>query len=237
MAYRLRPTAYHHPHETPRPPQRPRVLVVDADSDFRRACRDSLIAHSYDVDEQFDARVALASALQRPPEFVITATRTRGFEGIDLCHLLRRDPATQSVPLLLLASSHAEAARLSHVSVDRLLSKPLAPGDVLHEIERLRREREISELPEAERMPHDGAEVPAHRRRASELRTSCTRRPPVPPLSLTCANCDRTLQYLQSYIGGADIRRPEQWDIFRCESGCGMYECRRSTGRVTRCMP
>jgi predicted RNA-binding Zn-ribbon protein involved in translation (DUF1610 family) len=46
---------------------------------------------------------------------------------------------------------------------------------------------------------------------------------------LVCPNCDATLVYDQTIVGG--VRPPERWDLFTCPS-CGPFEYRHRTGRL-----
>jgi hypothetical protein len=59
-----------------------------------------------------------------------------------------------------------------------------------------------------------------------------TTTPAMPPPALLCPDCERTLGYLYSYVGGVNPRQAEQWDYFRCD--CGDFQFRHRTRSLRR---
>src|SRR3954466_2275716 len=131
---------------------RPRlVLFVDSDADTHDLYRTFLVPHRYLVDHAADGRSALATALASPPDIVVTETQVPGLDGISLCALLHEDPATRSVPVIVLTADarpqlHVEAYR---AGASRVLVKPCLPQDLWRQLESLRAQ------------PHDSAARPA----------------------------------------------------------------------------
>jgi len=71
--------------------------------------------------------------------------------------------------------------------------------------------------------------VPKNRAHVRQLTTA----PVVTPPILICPDCEDTLTYRHSYIGGVNANQQEQWDYFWC--GCGSeYQYRHRTRRLTR---
>src|SRR5689334_17034729 len=71
------------------------ALLVDGDPDTRRMYAEYLAQSSYLIDEAEDGREALAKALAATHDVIVTETRLPGISGLDLCVLLRQDPATR----------------------------------------------------------------------------------------------------------------------------------------------
>lgn len=65
----------------------------------------------YEVDEVADAADAAAMALASPPDAVVTDLWMPGISGLQLCRLLRGEPATAHVPIVLLTASDDRRSR------------------------------------------------------------------------------------------------------------------------------
>jgi two-component system cell cycle response regulator len=88
-----------------------RVFVVDDSAAVRARLGDRLRAEGYDVEAFPDAEHAAERALETPPDVVITDLIMPGLSGVQLCRLLRADPATTHVPVLLLTASGDKRSR------------------------------------------------------------------------------------------------------------------------------
>src|SRR3974390_2918392 len=89
----------------------PRVLVVDDSSSIRKLLGQRLRAHGHLVDEATDAETAFELATANPPEVVVTDLVMKGLSGVQLCRLLRNDPATAHIPVVLLTASGDKRSR------------------------------------------------------------------------------------------------------------------------------
>lgn len=89
----------------------PRVLVVDDSASIRSLLGKRLRAHGHDVEEAVDAETAFECALTHPPDVVVTDLIMTGLTGVDLCRLLRNDPVTAHVPVVLLTASGDKRSR------------------------------------------------------------------------------------------------------------------------------
>lgn len=218
------------------------VLIADPDAETRALYREAFIRVGCDVVEATDGRDALAKALPRPPSLVITELTLPFVNGYALCDILRRDPLTAAVPILVVTSAHP-AERAAGVYVDALLAKPTAPDSLVQEAQRLlARPRAASLVPQggATAYQRESADLLAatntHRglSHAKARQRFTTASPPKSPPALSCPSCDRALKYEQSHVGGVSDRHPEQWDYFVCPGGCGTFQYRQRTRRVRR---
>jgi two-component system cell cycle response regulator len=87
------------------------VLVVDDSASIRSLLGKRLRAHGHDVEEAADAETAFERALTNPPDVVVTDLIMTGLTGVDLCRLLRNDPVTAHVPVVLLTASGDKRSR------------------------------------------------------------------------------------------------------------------------------
>jgi signal transduction histidine kinase/CheY-like chemotaxis protein len=132
----------------PTAPARPaRILVVDDNADLRDYLR-RLLASRYDVAVVADGETALAAARARPPDLVLSDVMMPGLDGFGLLRALRADPATRSVPVILLSARAGEEATVEglEAGADDYLIKPFSAREALSrvaarlEIARARRE-------------------------------------------------------------------------------------------------
>ena len=110
----------------------PRIgLVVDPDAGNRDQCRSILGPIVQDIVYAEDGREALALAITHRPRFVITATGLRFIDGYTLCSLLRAEPLTADVPIVMLTCDTTPAtvtlARSS--GADRVVRHAVLPGN------------------------------------------------------------------------------------------------------------
>ncbi|MBX3230360.1 MAG: diguanylate cyclase [Labilithrix sp.] len=109
-----------------------RVLLVDDSASARALLGVRLRDKGHEVVDVGQASEAAELALERPPDAVITDLWMPGISGLLLCRLLRAEPATQHVPVVLLTASddrrsrfwarHAGAAAyVTKTEIDRLI--------------------------------------------------------------------------------------------------------------------
>jgi CheY-like chemotaxis protein len=205
---------------------------------------------NYEIDETADGREALAKALSRRHDVIVTETWLTGIDGYHLCALLRRDPATAQTPIVVVTGDAYEAdlARAREAGATAVLVKPCLPETLLAELRRLenrttvpRRDRtaELQDTgtdtirPDASiQQPHDTARKKPGLSRAH--RRGDTSTPPVHPPALVCPSCDATLIYRRSHVGGVSARHQEQWDYFECPVGCGTFQYRQRTRKLRK---
>jgi CheY-like chemotaxis protein len=224
----------------------PLILIADPDEHNRALYHEALRAAGYAVTEASDGRTALTEALTRPPALLLMELRLPLVDGYGLCEVLRRDPETRSIPILVVTAEarQRELARIRDAGANAVLVKPAVPDLVLREVERW-----LSHAPDAQQSSAEAtAATPAtpqesstptgvasHRRVAfvKAHPRFVTTQPSVKPPTLMCPSCDRLLAYHESYVGGASQRHPEQWDYYRC-SECGTFQYRQRTRKLRR---
>src|SRR5262245_49426419 len=117
------------------------VLLADRDDDTRLSYGEYFrqIHANIDLDEARDGREALATALARPHDLVVTETRLAGISGYELCELLRRDVATRATPIVVITgeASATTVERARAAGADAVLLKPCLPDVLLAEMRRL----------------------------------------------------------------------------------------------------
>jgi CheY-like chemotaxis protein len=223
------------------------ALLVDRDPDTRRMYAEYLSQSSYSIDEAEDGREALVKALGSQHDVIVTETRLPGISGLDLCILLRHDPATKQTPIVVVTGDTfaGDVERAERAGADIVLVKPCLPETLHGEIQRLvtqsadlrERCRSVRERLQ-EQIAKSDVLLERSRTRRKMLSSTHDRRdtttPPVQPPALHCPTCDQPLRYMRSHIGGVSALNAEQWDYYECGSSCGTFQYRERTRKLRR---
>jgi CheY-like chemotaxis protein len=226
-------------------PARPDLfaLLVDRDDDTRRMYSEYLRVHAFIIEQATDGREALAKALARHHDVIVTETRLSGIDGYQLCGLLRRDEATAATPIVVITGEAyaSDIDRAYRAGATVVLTKPCLPEVLWAEICRM-----FESSNGALAAKHSGLEArvdearPAGNGRSRRPILSRTHQrgdttaPPKAPPALVCPACDTPLAYQRSHVGGVSARHAEQWDYYECPTGCGSFQYRQRTRKIRR---
>jgi CheY-like chemotaxis protein len=209
----------------------PTILLVEPDSDTRLMYRLSLTEFEGHVEEAQDGAQALAKAMTRPPDVVISELRMPRVDGLALCSLLRSDEQTRDTAIIIVTGNGA--AGMMHTvearGADAVLLKPCSPDTLASTVRTLllRHERAVP-LPAAA-VPPDARATPRAMSRACMRGMTTT--PPTPAPHLHCPHCDTALQYQHTQLGGVNDHFAERWDYFVCGL-CGTFQYRHRTRKL-----
>ena len=81
------------------------VLVVDDDSNIRSLLQQELTEAGYSVRLAEDGRKALTLIREEPPGLVILDVMMPEMNGFDVAAVLKNDPATMDIPIIILVHS------------------------------------------------------------------------------------------------------------------------------------
>jgi len=120
-------------------PSSPRVLVVEDDAETRQFYSTALEQNGFQTDQAHNGHQALAKALDRPPDLILTDIAVPGLDGIELCRRLRADDRTRAIPVLAITGygdrHYDDRARVA--GADQVLAKPCEPDLLVSEARRL----------------------------------------------------------------------------------------------------
>lgn len=113
-----------------------RVLVVDDDHDIRELVGQKLRLAGFEVVTVTDGAAALEAAGSSTFDLVVLDVAMPGLSGIDVCRLLRDDPRTAHIAVIMLtARTHATFATLGYMAgADLYLSKPFSPRELVEQV-------------------------------------------------------------------------------------------------------
>lgn len=110
-----------------------RVLLIEDEPNIAEAIRFILGRNGLQVFVQVDGRDGLAAVESVRPDLVILDLMLPGMDGMEVLGHLRRDPATQSLPVMMLTAKgqgrDREAATRAGVSA--FMTKPFSNADMV----------------------------------------------------------------------------------------------------------
>ncbi len=109
-----------------------RVLLADDNADMREYLG-RLLRRRWSVEAVADGAAALAAAHRRKPDLVLTDVMMPNLDGFGLLRALRADPATASVPVVMLSARAGEEARSEGIEAgaDDYLVKPFSARELM----------------------------------------------------------------------------------------------------------
>jgi DNA-binding response OmpR family regulator len=135
---------------------KPRVLVVDDESDFLELLKYNLEGQGFDILTAGDGVQALNVARRELPDVVLVDLMLPDLDGFSVCEILRSQPSTARVPIIVVSALDGEYVRSRGIQtgVACCFRKPVdmkALGDSIRSSYELSRESINSELTEDNR--------------------------------------------------------------------------------------
>ncbi|HWB65807.1 MAG TPA: BTAD domain-containing putative transcriptional regulator [Mycobacteriales bacterium] len=117
-----------------------RILVVDDNPSNRRLLEAMLESSQYRVITVEDGPTALAIADREPVDLVLLDWQMPGLDGFEVCRRLRAQPATATLPIVMVTASgkDAKVAALD-VGADDFLARPFDQAELLARVRSLLR--------------------------------------------------------------------------------------------------
>ena len=115
-----------------------RILLVDDDPALRTLLRTTFEVADVDVVEADRAESARRRIRAARPDVIVLDVNMPGTTGLELCEELKTEPATKSIPVILLTgSTGGTSAAARRVGADAFVRKPFSPLELLAVAERL----------------------------------------------------------------------------------------------------
>jgi len=90
---------------------KPRVLVVDDESDFTELLKFNLQSQGFDILSAADGMEALNIARRELPDVVLVDLMLPDLDGFSVCEILRSQPSTSQVPIIVVSALDGEYVR------------------------------------------------------------------------------------------------------------------------------
>ncbi|GAA2526765.1 response regulator [Pilimelia columellifera] len=115
------------------------VLIADDDADIRDLVSFKLEQANFQVTAVADGESALAVAREQHPRLAVLDIAMPGMSGVDVCRLLRGDPSTKDMMIILLTARVQEHDIEGGFSAgaDDYVTKPFSPRELVSRVEAL----------------------------------------------------------------------------------------------------
>ena len=123
-----------------------RILVAEDDPKQAELIRRYAVAEGHEVTVVTDGRAAVDEVRRRVPDLVVLDVMMPGLDGLDVCRILRAEPETEAVPILMLTARATEDDLLHGLDLgaDDYLTKPYSPRELMARTRSLLRRHRVA---------------------------------------------------------------------------------------------
>ncbi|HYN19616.1 MAG TPA: response regulator [Thermoanaerobaculia bacterium] len=131
---------------------RERILLIEDEPDIAEVLQYNLEKEGYHVDVARRGDTGLEVVRKDNPDLILLDLMLPGIDGLEITRLLKRDPATAHLPIVMLTARGEEMDRIVglELGADDYISKPFSPREVVLRVKavlrRLQHEEAASDL-------------------------------------------------------------------------------------------
>ncbi len=120
---------------------KPRILIADDELDVLTLLETRLAASGFEVLKAMDGVAALGRARDDSPSLAVLDVMMPGMTGLEVCRVLKADPKTSRLPIILLSARSEEVDRVLgfEFGADDYVLKPFSPRELALRIQALLR--------------------------------------------------------------------------------------------------
>jgi len=121
--------------------RRPQILIVEDEVALTTMLRYNLEKQGFRVEEAVDGQEALLRLTENVPDLVLLDWMLPVVSGIEICRQIRRRPATQNLPVIMLTArtEEADSIRGLNIGADDYITKPFSMDNLLARVRALLR--------------------------------------------------------------------------------------------------
>lgn len=133
-----------------------KILVVDDEADLVELVSYNLKKEGFSVDSAYDGEIALSAIKKNKYDLIILDLMLPGLQGMELCRILRNDPKTKYLPIIMLTAKGEEVDRIVglEMGADDYIAKPFSPRELVARVKAIL--RRAAEEPAEEKLIHAG---------------------------------------------------------------------------------
>jgi two-component system phosphate regulon response regulator PhoB len=110
-----------------------KILIVEDEEDVAELIRYNLEKNGYRVESAGTGPIALSMAESIMPDLVLLDLMLPGFDGLEVCRNLKKDPKTSSIPVVMVTAKGSEADIVTGLEMGAAdyITKPFSPRILL----------------------------------------------------------------------------------------------------------
>lgn len=127
------------------------VLVVDDEADLVELVSYNLKKEGFAVDSASDGEEALLRIRKKKYDLLMLDLMLPGLQGMEICRILRNDPKTSGLPIIMLTAKGEEVDKVLglEMGADDYMTKPFSPRELVARVKAVLR-RSPGERPSGE---------------------------------------------------------------------------------------
>lgn len=112
---------------------RERILLIEDEPDLAEVLQYNLEKEGFQVDLAHRGDTGLDLVRRESPDLILLDLMLPGIDGLEVTRLLKRDPATTHLPIVMLTARGEEVDRIVglELGADDYISKPFSPREVV----------------------------------------------------------------------------------------------------------
>ena len=116
---------------------RPKVLIADDDHNLRQLLKEALPRHKFEVYQSADGVETWDTVRNLRPDIVLLDVMMPGMDGLEICRLMRENPQTRNIPVLMLTAKAQLKDKLAGIEsgADDYVTKPFDPLELQARLE------------------------------------------------------------------------------------------------------
>lgn len=120
-----------------------KILVIEDDEDIQELVKYNLVKEGYQSLQALTGEDGLKLARGKQPDLIVLDLMLPGLDGMEVCKQLKRDPKTESIPVVMLTAKAEESDIVAglEVGADDYLPKPFSPKVLIARIRTILRRR------------------------------------------------------------------------------------------------
>src|SRR5207249_2329199 len=120
------------------------ILIVEDERDVVDLLTFNLRKAGFTISTTTDGATGLQKARAEKPAFIILDLMLPKMPGLEICKILKSDPATRQIPIMMLTAKAEEIDRILglELGADDYVTKPFSPREVILRIKAILRRAE-----------------------------------------------------------------------------------------------
>ncbi|MBN2256131.1 MAG: response regulator [Deltaproteobacteria bacterium] len=139
-----------------------RILVVDDEKDLVELISYNLEKEGYGVLKAYNGEAALNIIRSQKPDMVILDLMLPGIKGMDVCKVIRNDPLTAGLPVIMVTAKGEEVDKILglEIGADDYITKPFSVRELLARVKAiLRRFKMVHDTEQEELFEYKGLQI------------------------------------------------------------------------------
>ncbi len=114
----------------------PDVLIIDDERDIVGSIEYNLEKEGFSVSKAFDGNTGLKMAKEKKPSIILLDLMLPGISGLDVCRILKNDPKTANLPIIMLTAKSSEVDKIVglELGADDYITKPFSMRELIARI-------------------------------------------------------------------------------------------------------